>query len=332
MDFARLLVNRTVEHVEEIDALIQRHAEHWRLDRMAIVDRNLLRLATQEFLYDKETPKTVVINEAIEIARRFSTQESPQFINGILDSIKREVEERAARLIRHGTTRSHSRSETEADPGSRLRPLSDVLSIHSLARAGYQRNSVQTSLPKNSNNAKQKVRVAGRILTNRPFGKAGFMTLSDGEGQVQVYAKKDQLPERDFQLYKLLDIGDFIGVEGTLFRTRTGELTVLANRVDVSREELPSSAREVAWPDRCRNSLPAPIRRSGCQSRSARRVCEAQPDRSGVASLPGRAWISRSRDTDPSSDRWRRAGEAVQDASQRARYDACTCGSRRNCT
>jgi N utilization substance protein B len=91
-DFARLLVNRTVENVEEIDSFIQRHAEHWRLDRMAVVDRNLLRLATQEFLYDKETPKTVIINEAIEIARRFSSQESPQFINGILDSIKKELE------------------------------------------------------------------------------------------------------------------------------------------------------------------------------------------------------------------------------------------------
>ncbi len=92
VNFARALVTRTVEHVEEIDALIQRHAEHWRLDRMATVDRNLLRLAAQEFLYDKETPKTVVINEAIEIARRFSAQESPQFINGILDSIKKELE------------------------------------------------------------------------------------------------------------------------------------------------------------------------------------------------------------------------------------------------
>src|SRR5499427_6149234 len=92
IDFARQLVTGTVEHVEEIDVLIQRHAEHWRLDRMATVDRNLLRMATQEFLYDKETPKTVVINEAIEIARRFSTQESPQFINGILDSIKKELE------------------------------------------------------------------------------------------------------------------------------------------------------------------------------------------------------------------------------------------------
>jgi lysyl-tRNA synthetase class 2 len=78
---------------------------------------------------------------------------------------------------------------------------------------------------------KIKVRVSGRILTNRPFGKAGFITLSDGEGQLQVYAKKDQLPDRDFNLYKLLDIGDFIGVEGTLFRTRTGELTVLATEV-----------------------------------------------------------------------------------------------------
>jgi transcription antitermination protein NusB len=81
-----------VEHVEQIDRLIQLHAEHWRLDRMATVDRNLLRLAVQEFLYDRETPKNVVINEAIEIGRRFSTQESPQFINGILDSIKKELE------------------------------------------------------------------------------------------------------------------------------------------------------------------------------------------------------------------------------------------------
>jgi N utilization substance protein B len=91
-DFARRLVMGTVEHVERIDELIRRHAEHWRLDRMATVDRNLLRLAVQEFLHSKDIPKTVVINEAIEIARRFSSQESPQFINGVLDSIKKELE------------------------------------------------------------------------------------------------------------------------------------------------------------------------------------------------------------------------------------------------
>ena len=92
-DFARRLVIGTVEHVEQIDEIIRRHAEHWRLDRMAIVDRNLLRLAVEEFLYETGTPKTVVINEAIEIARRFSAQESPQFINGVLDSIKKELDD-----------------------------------------------------------------------------------------------------------------------------------------------------------------------------------------------------------------------------------------------
>ena len=90
--FAETLAAGAIERVEKIDALIGRHAENWRLDRMAVVDRNILRLATYEFIYDAETPKTIVINEAIEIARRFSAQESPQFINGILDSIRKEVE------------------------------------------------------------------------------------------------------------------------------------------------------------------------------------------------------------------------------------------------
>jgi N utilization substance protein B len=93
IDFARQLVTGAVEHVEKIDEIIKRHAENWRLDRMATVDRNILRLAVYEFLSDKEIPKTVIINEAIEIARRFSAQESPQFINGVLDSIKKELEE-----------------------------------------------------------------------------------------------------------------------------------------------------------------------------------------------------------------------------------------------
>ena len=74
--------------------------------------------------------------------------------------------------------------------------------------------------------APEKVRVAGRVVASRPFGKAGFLTLYEGGGKIQVYVRKDNLAEKDFQLYKLLDIGDFVGVEGTMFRTRTGELTV----------------------------------------------------------------------------------------------------------
>ena len=91
-NFANLLATGTIENVEAIDRLIERHADNWRLDRMAGVDRNLLRLAAHEFLHDRETPKNVVINEAIEIAKRFSSQEAPQFINGILDGIRKEVE------------------------------------------------------------------------------------------------------------------------------------------------------------------------------------------------------------------------------------------------
>jgi lysyl-tRNA synthetase class 2 len=70
------------------------------------------------------------------------------------------------------------------------------------------------------------VRICGRIQTIRRMGKAGFAHLLQGGERVQIYVKKDAVPERDFQLYQLLDIGDIIGVEGYLFRTRTGELTV----------------------------------------------------------------------------------------------------------
>jgi N utilization substance protein B len=76
----------------EIDGLIERHAEHWRMERMAAVDRNLLRAAVAELLAYPETPRAVVINEALEIARRFSTPESVHFVNGVLDSIGKDLD------------------------------------------------------------------------------------------------------------------------------------------------------------------------------------------------------------------------------------------------
>jgi N utilization substance protein B len=90
-DFANELFEGTVERLDEIDAVIQRHTKNWRLGRMAVVDRNILRLAVFEFLSGNQTPETVVINEALEIARKYSTQESALFVNGILDSIKNEL-------------------------------------------------------------------------------------------------------------------------------------------------------------------------------------------------------------------------------------------------
>jgi transcription antitermination protein NusB len=79
------------ERREEIDKLIEHSAENWRMERMAAVDRNLLRTSVAEFLGFPKTPKAVVINEALEIARRYSTPESVHFINGVLDSVAREL-------------------------------------------------------------------------------------------------------------------------------------------------------------------------------------------------------------------------------------------------
>jgi transcription antitermination protein NusB len=91
--FADDIFKIAIERAEEIDKLIERHAEHWRMDRMAAVDRNILRAGVAEFIGFPKTPKPVVINEALEIARRFSSPESVQFINGVLDSVARDVDQ-----------------------------------------------------------------------------------------------------------------------------------------------------------------------------------------------------------------------------------------------
>ena len=78
---------------------------------------------------------------------------------------------------------------------------------------------------------KARVRVAGRVVTIRPHGKAGFAHLTGGGIRLQVYLRLDAVGDRDFELFKLLDVGDLIGVEGYLFRTRTGELTVHAEHL-----------------------------------------------------------------------------------------------------
>lgn len=91
-EFARRLAFGTLAHREEIDELISSHADNWRLPRMAVVDRNILRMGVYEFLYEPETPKKVVINEAIEIAKRYGSTESAQFVNGVLDAVRRSLE------------------------------------------------------------------------------------------------------------------------------------------------------------------------------------------------------------------------------------------------
>ncbi len=87
--FATEIYRGTLKHLEEIDRVVQEAAEHWDLHRMAAVDRNILRFAVYEILYRPDIPSAVTINEALEIAKKYSSLESVPFINGLLDRIAR---------------------------------------------------------------------------------------------------------------------------------------------------------------------------------------------------------------------------------------------------
>ena len=89
--FAEELVRGTIENIGEIDRAIQEAAEHWDVKRMAAVDRNILRFAVYEILYRKDIPSAVTMNEALEIAKKYSSLESAPFINGLLDKIARDA-------------------------------------------------------------------------------------------------------------------------------------------------------------------------------------------------------------------------------------------------
>ena len=115
-EFATRLAAGTLANLDALDERIRSRAEHWRIPRMAIVDRNILRLAVYEFLYEP-TPRTVAINEALEIARRFSTYEATQFINGILDAIKRDLDEQQPQEdIEPEEFESETESDSETEP------------------------------------------------------------------------------------------------------------------------------------------------------------------------------------------------------------------------
>lgn len=89
-EFMELLTRGTVEKLEELDALLDRHSQNWRVARMSVVDRNILRLAAFEMVFTA-TPPPVVIDEALELARRFSSDESVGFVNGVLDALRRQL-------------------------------------------------------------------------------------------------------------------------------------------------------------------------------------------------------------------------------------------------
>ena len=90
-EFANRLVRGTVSRREEIDAMLAAHTKNWRVERMAVIDRIVLRLGVYEMLEEAETPSKVIINEALELARSYSGEEAVGFVNGILDAVRKEL-------------------------------------------------------------------------------------------------------------------------------------------------------------------------------------------------------------------------------------------------
>lgn len=97
--FAEPLIRGALEHRVAIDEQIKRHVKNWEIHRIAAVDRNIMRLAIYEMLYRDDIPPVVSINEAVDIAKKFSTQDSGKFVNGVLDKIKGELM-RPARIVK----------------------------------------------------------------------------------------------------------------------------------------------------------------------------------------------------------------------------------------
>ncbi len=89
--YATLLVEGTLENKKQIDALLSKHSSHWKVDRMPVTDRNILRLGTFELITDGGVPPKVALNEAIELAKKFGTTDSSIFVNGVLDGILQEL-------------------------------------------------------------------------------------------------------------------------------------------------------------------------------------------------------------------------------------------------
>lgn len=88
--FASQLVTGSLNHIKKLDALLSKHVSNWKVTRLGFVDRSLLRMATYELLNFPETAPSIVIDEAIELAKEFGTEDSPAFINGVLDAIRKE--------------------------------------------------------------------------------------------------------------------------------------------------------------------------------------------------------------------------------------------------
>jgi lysyl-tRNA synthetase class 2 len=145
-------------------------------------------------------------------------------VDRALDTLKMTQERSESDLIRQRRENFEELVRLGIDPYPRAFERTDT--IDALVKAHGHRSGEELE------QAAIKTRTAGRILAIRSFGKANFLVLSDGQARIQIYIRQDSLPELDFKTFRLLDFGDFVGVEGDLFRTRTNELTIRASKLE----------------------------------------------------------------------------------------------------
>ena len=203
----------------------------------------------------------------------------------------------------------------------RGRSVSGTLRAHRTpSRAGRSASApdaARSSRPRRSRRARRAASWRSAASARRTF-----WCSRTAVAKIQVYIRQDALPERDFPIFKLLDFGDFVGVDGHLFRTKTNELTIWASSLEFLAKCFIPLPEKWHGLQRRRDPLPAALPRSDRQPGFAAGLRGPQPGARGDPDVPERARLPRGRDADDAADRRRRAGAAVRHAPQRARHAA----------
>ena len=231
--FATALADGTVEHIAEIDPLIEESAENWRLARMPVLDRLILRLAVYEFLHQAETPPPVVIDEALELAKRFSTPEAVKFINGVLDGVREAPAPRRShtRMTQEDEQIQQRRANLEALDAPRRATLPGRFdrthTVTTLVRDLRRTSRPPTSKPPASRPRPpagfwRSAASARRIFSSSRTGGSGFRCTC-----ARTRCRSATSKSRGCSISATTSASS-----GHLFRTRTNELTIWASHLE----------------------------------------------------------------------------------------------------
>ena len=319
---------------------------NWRFERIAAVDRNILRLAAYELMQEPETPSSVIIDEAVEMAKRFGEADSPPFVNGVLDAMRRAVrgeEHEASGMTRHRTATTtpagrglaaRSRRSAWRRPRRCARWASTPIRRATSARTAWPRSAAHGGEPPWRSWSGGRARADRRPRDDAARPRQGLLRdpVRRRGAAAGLRARRTTWARRGYRLLDLVDRGDFVGVAGRVMRTRKGELSVQAQELTfLSKALLPPPEKwhglsdvEIRYRQRYVDLMANPeVRRD---------VRGPQRDGRGDPALPGRARLRRGRDADDAAHRraarWRGRSSPT---TTRSTWTS-TCASRPSCT